>query len=407
MLKKIIKFGIFLIIFFIFLEIFFSSLFPEFAKNQIHKEVGSERIVSKSINAWYSKFNFVKTTVYHRYHKKSFVGSLYPLKKKSFINNRNIYVFGDSVSGGFGVTLQDTYFYVAEDLIKKTIDPKINIFSVSGFGHNFKSIASGIKNLEEIIKDNDVVIYQFNYNDINHAHYVIDKDVMDKDVMDKDVIEKDFISRKKTTPEPSKLKVYFNDFRKGYLNHSTALRVLQHYAGKIKWSLGKIETLKNIVFHQRLFKKCGSLGYSTLGQYTFAYGAKNYQLNSHKLWIEFENELIKINNYLKSKNLKFAVIISPISLQVAHHDEINSRNLSFQCSTIDAASKINKILDDNNIDIIDPLVDFNKYSKISYQNENKTHLFLPHDTNHPNKKGHSIMGNKMYIYLLDILKSVG
>ena len=170
MLKKIIKFGIFLIIFFIFLEIFFSSLFPEFAKNQIHKEVGSERIVSKSINAWYSKFNFVKTTVYHRYHKKSFVGSLYPLKKKSFINNRNIYVFGDSVSGGFGVTLQDTYFYVAEDLIKKTIDPKINIFSVSGFGHNFKSIASGIKNLEEIIKDNDVVIYQFNYNDVNHAH---------------------------------------------------------------------------------------------------------------------------------------------------------------------------------------------------------------------------------------------
>jgi hypothetical protein len=387
MLKKIIKSGILLIMFCILLEIFFKGLFPEFAKNHIHRDVDSERTISKSINAWYAKFNSITTNMFYRYHNKT---SEYYINKskESFNNSKNIYVFGDSVTGGFGVALQDTYFYVAEDLIKKNFDSKINVFSISGFGHNFSYIERGIKRLDKIIKDDDIIIYQFNYNDISPAHYDISND----------------ISKKEIRPEPSQLKIYFNDFRKGYLNYSTTLRVLQHYAGKIKWNLGKIETLKNIIFHQRIFKKCGSLGYSTLGQYTFAYGAKNYQQESNKLWIKFENDLIKLNNYLKSKNLKFAVLISPISLQVSHHDEINSRNLSFKCSTIDAASKINKILDDNNIDIIDPLFDFNKYSKILYQNNNKNYLFHPHDSNHPNKIGHSIMGKKMYTYLLDILK---
>ena len=108
----------------------------------------------------------------------------------------------------------------------------------------------------------------------------------------------------------------------------------------------------------------------TLGQYTFSYGAENFEDKSKMVWEEFEKDLIKLNNYLKSKELKFAIIISPISLQIPYHEEINHRGLNFSCSTIDAQNKIKEILVRNSIDIIDPTNDFIKYAEVTKQNDN-------------------------------------
>ena len=91
-------------------------------------------------------------------------------------------------------------------------------------------------------------------------------------------------------------------------------------------------------------------------------------------------------------------------MQIPHHEEINHRNLNFNCSTIDAYKKILEILNQNSIDIIDPTNDFITYSKITNQNNNFNYLFHPYDTNHPNEFGHYLMGKKLYFYLYNLLK---
>ena len=133
---------------------------------------------------------------------------------------------------------------------------------------------------------------------------------------------------------------------------------MQHYAGIIKWNIQKLSSPKRMILKQELFKKCGNLGFSTLGQYTYSFGAKQFEKKSLKIWDEFEKDLINLNEYLKLKKLNFAVIISPISLQIPHHEGINHRGLSFQCSTIDGYKKIIETLSNVNIDIIDPVDDF-------------------------------------------------
>ena len=43
---------------------------------------------------------------------------------------------------------------------------------------------------------------------------------------------------------------------------------------------------------------------------------EQFEDKSNKIWDQFEKELILLNEFLKSKELKFAIIISPISLQI-------------------------------------------------------------------------------------------
>jgi len=241
----------------------------------------------------------------------------------------------------------------------------------------------GIKNMSEIIKKNDIILYQFNFNDIVEVNY----------------------APPNTGPQvqPSKIKIFFNDFRKSFLNHSSFFRLLQHKAGIFKWKSQKI-SIKNLIIKQELFKKCGNLGFSSLGQYTYSYGAKQFEDKSKKIWDQFEKELITLNEFLKSKELKFAIIISPISLQIPHHEKINHRELNFDCSTIDARQKIAEIVNKQSIDLIDPTDDFIRYSEITNQNDNVNLLFHPYDTNHPNEFGHLLIGKKLYLYLYNVLK---
>ena len=368
----------------VFLEIISVYTHPGLV-NQIHKSVDNEKIISKGITAWFKEFKLKENNVTFRYHSK----------KNPYYNNEvdtelgdniNVFVFGDSVTGGFGVTYQDAFPNITQELLNYTYSNDLKIFSVNRFGNNLRDVIFGINLIEEKLKKDDIIIFQFNYNDIVEVNYKPEE-----------------LKKLKPPPEPSKLKIILNDFRKNYLNTSTFLRVLQHYAGNIKWKIKKINSLKNIIIKKELFKKCGSLGSITLGQYTYSYGAKEYDSKSKEIWKVFENDLISLNEYLKNKKLKFAVLISPISLQVSKQEKINARDLNFECSTIDARDKIKTILNSNSIDMIDPLDDFNKYAEISYFNENydNMYLFHPYDTNHPNKIGHFIMGKKLYSYLFN------
>ncbi len=373
----------FILIFF-FLEILSRAIYPELSKNQIHKHVDQFRTISKSKNSWYKQFKIGGGhIVKYRHHKNT---SIFYNEDLEDIKTRknNIFLFGDSVTGGFGVNLQDTFFHHAEDLLNENLfkDP-IKIYSIARFGNNFRDMQMGIKNMSEIIKKNDIILYQFNFNDIVEVNY----------------------APPNTGPQvqPSKIKIFFNDFRKSFLNHSSFFRLLQHKAGIFKWKSQKI-SIKNLIIKQELFKKCGNLGFSSLGQYTYSYGAKQFEDKSKKIWDQFEKELITLNEFLKSKELKFAIIISPISLQIPHHEKINHRELNFDCSTIDARQKIAEIVNKQSIDLIDPTDDFIRYSEITNQNDNVNLLFHPYDTNHPNEFGHLLIGKKLYLYLYNVLK---
>ena len=373
-----------LIALFIFLEILFTATHPQLAKNQVHKYIDEERTISKSKNTWY-KFFDIDGRVKYRYHKKT--SEFYnPNNTNTNLNKRNVYIFGDSVTGGFGVNFQDTYFYHAENLVNQSldIDQQINIYSVARFGDNLRDMIKGLDLIKELIQENDFIIYQFNFNDIVEVNYA----------------PVDYSNIK----QPSKLTIKFNDWRKSFLNKSAFIRVMQHYAGVIKWNKQKLSSPKQLLLKRELFKKCGNLGFTSLGQYTYSYGAEQFKEKSQKLWSEFEKNLNNLNEYLKLKNLNFAVIISPISLQIPHHNEINHRDLSFKCSTIDAHKKIREILSKINVDVIDPVEDFINYSKITNQNDNFNLLFHPYDTNHPNEIGHYLIGKKLYSYLYKLLK---
>ena len=385
MKKYTIYFILSFILIFTFLEILSKAFYPELSQNQIHKYVNEFRTISKSKNTWYKKFELSdEIHVKFRHHKNT--SEFYNENQVNLIERENnIFLFGDSVTGGFGVNLQDTFFHHAEDLLNENLfkDP-IKIYSIARFGDNFRDMQKGIKNMSEIIKKNDIILYQFNFNDIVEGNY----------------------TPPNTRPQvqPSKIKIYFNDLRKSFLNHSSFFRLLQHKAGIFKWKLQKI-SIKNLIIKQELFKKCGNLGFSSLGQYTYSYGAKQFEDKSKKIWDQFEKELITLNEFLKSKELKFAIIISPISLQIPHHEKINHRELNFDCSTIDARQKIAEIVNKHSIDLIDPTDDFIRYAEITNQNDNVNLLFHPYDTNHPNEFGHLLIGKKLYLYLYNVLKS--
>ncbi len=372
------------LLFFSFLEIIFKATHPDLATNQIHKYVDEERTISKSKNTWYKFFN-IKDRVKYRYHKKT--SEFYDDDENKFDKSKkNVFVFGDSVTGGFGVNFQNTYFYHSEILINEVSEKteRINIYSIARYGNNFRDMIKGIEYIDSLLKENDIIIYQFNYNDLVEVNYNP--------------------SPNKKLKQPPKIIIKFNDWRKSFLNKSALMRVMQHYAGILKWEMQKLSSPKELIENRELFKKCGNLGFTSLGQYTYSYGAKQFEEKSLKIWNLFEKDLILLNDYLKSKKLNFAVIISPISLQIPHHEEINHRNLNFNCSTIDAYKKILEILNQNSIDIIDPTDDFITYSKITNQNNNFNYLFHPYDTNHPNEFGHYLMGKKLYSYLYNLLK---
>ena len=385
-MKKFLFITFVFLLFFSFFELLSKVTHPDLARNQIHKFVDSDKTISKSKNTWY-KFFDIKDNVKYRFHKKT--SEFYDDDENHFNNNtKNVFVFGDSVTGGFGVNFQDTYFYHSKILINEVLEKEdqLNIYSIARFGNNFRDMLMGIEYIEKLLKENDIIIYQFNYNDLVEVNYNPAPNTIE-------------------VKQPSKIVINFNDWRKSFLNKSTLMRVMQHYAGNFKWKMQKLSSAKQFIRNRELFKKCGNLGFTTLGQYTYSYGAKQFKEKSLEIWNLFEIDLILLNDYLKLKKLNFGVILSPISLQIPHHEKINHRNLNFNCSTIDAHKKITEILTQNNIDVIDPTNDFIKYSKITYQNDNSNYLFHPYDTNHPNETGHYLMGKKLYSYIYNLLKN--
>jgi len=351
---KIIIFQIFiLLVIFIVLELISIKLFPEYSVNQLYisKQKIDEfktRAVSKNKNQYFEKFKGFNTRT-----------DLTESEQRFNEDYRTIWLFGDSVSNGYGLKYTDTFFYILKKTLS-SIKKEFNIFSVSDYGNNLDNIYSIVENNNQIFREKDYLIFQFNYNDI----------------LPKSYLEKGKSRVKTEVNFFRKFVSKIDKFRFNYLHRSTFFRVLTHYASIIR---------------RNTSGNCDTRDIDALGQYTFSYGSKNYFKESVEAWKIFEQKVIELKQLTEKRNLNFIILISPISLQLTNHQKLNFHNFDLNCSEIDGRKKILGILNQNNIIFSDPLYLFEDYIKLDLKEKNFTPLFFEYDTNHPNSKGNLLM----------------
>ena len=295
--------------------------------------------------------------------------SVHPTKYKNRDKSENIsvYLLGDSVAGGYGVPYEQTFQKISERVLNSSSKNNYHFYTISENGSMTNKITKWINEKNDLIDDNDIVIYEFNYNDVRPETLNIKKYNTNSSFI---------VSLRNNTRE----------FRKKYLNYSTFARVMQHYAG---------------ILSRKQSGACIDRNYDALGQYTYAYAAEGFENESRLVWKTFEDELSQIMNNLKYKE-RFFVSISPISLQVLNHDKDNKFKLDINCATLDPREKLIDILKKHNINYIDPLDRFNNFMNKFEVSENNISLFHNYDTNHPNNLGHMLIAEEKISKILNL-----
>lgn len=343
-IKNLLKYFLFLILIFFSLElitIFFISL----QNKQYFYKISKERsvILGKNLNFSFYKNYKIRTNK---------INTLENLK-----NNNRILVFGDSVTIGYGVEYTNSFVGIIDELFSN----KKNIFAIGDLGNDLSKFSNFIEEFN--IREDDIVIYQFNYNDI----------------LDNSVDGNLNVNLAENSIDQILLRT--NQFRYNYLNRSEFLKFLQSKAS---------------ILRKKTNGSCEKRGIDALGPYTYAYKAKGYENESNKVWNKFEKTIASISNEVNKKNFRFFFSITPISLQLPHHDKINIYNYDKKCGTINPLNDLKKILERNQISIIDPTKKFIEISNKISSEENKPYLFFDGDTNHPNIIGHRIMGTEIF-----------
>ena len=280
--------------------------------------------------------------------------------------------FGDSITRGYGVKYTDTYFFHLKNFIEAS-GYRFNIFSSSGYGSNLNNVIELIKKNKNIFKNNDLIVYQFNYNDVIPEKKISQGTTL---VKTKRSLFRRLIGR-------------FDNFRFTYLHKSTFFRVMTHYAS---------------IFKLKGTDDCNERGVEALGQYTYSYGSEKFLNESYKAWDSIEKKIIQLKNFSDEKTLKLIVLIAPISLQFDSHDKLNFHKLDLNCSKIDGRKKIIEILKKNNVIYSDPFYLFQKTIDIDTAENNFEHLFFEYDTNHPNEKGHLLLGISLFEKISEIFQ---
>jgi lysophospholipase L1-like esterase len=345
----IFKYLFFLIFFFICIEIFCRIFFKDYNDNNIFYDKNKFHRISKGFDSFYKYTDITKEFKFRVKDKDS----------ELMFNEqiRSIWFVGDSVTNGYGVEYEDTYWQT----VKRGLDKKdlnFNIYSVSSYGANYNEISSILDTMfKNYGKQNDIFIYQFNYNDI--------LDILEDNNLENNDIQKpsDLIR--------NKLIRNTQEVRYKYLNHSTFFKILQHQASKIPY---------------KTKGTCETRGIDALGPYTYAYFGKSFEKISQKLWNDYFAGIKKLNLIANEKKIKFYILISPISLQIKNHEKINKLNYDLGCSTVNARTYLISFLKKNYINYIDP------YNNFQNEASNFNILFHNFDENHPNKNGHKIIG---------------
>lgn len=340
------KLGLISLFFIFILEVFARFFFPQFNYNRIFYSVDGKHSVFNGVDT-YNYFDKTSDLFSFRVKNKN-----EELKIKS--DKKKILIIGDSVTLGLGVEFDEVYYQKFASNLK---NKNIKVLAASTIGVNYSPIFQASKDFLSILNPKDVLVYQFNYNDIISHERIYKKKKLAKRTMGRKIFDKLQVIRFK------------------YLNHSTLVKLLDHHASR---------QFRNIN------DTCTERGVNALGMYSYAFSAEGFETESTILWKDFEKKLIELKNKLDEKKINFYVLISPISIQLENHNSINRLNLDTKCSSVDGHKNILNILENNQIKIIDPLKKF----RLS-QEDDFNLLFHMDDTNHPNSLGHDIMSREM------------
>lgn len=336
-----------LVLIFLLFELICRSVYPEFSKNQVFKNISEKERISKGKKQYTKKIDSINYRASNN--------NVLKFNK----NYKTFWFFGDSVTNGYGVRFTETYYYNLKRILDN-LNHNFNYIATSGYGNNLSHTIDKIEKNKTLFKENDYLIYQFNYNDIIPISSIYSNTGIVK-------------SKK------SSLRKYFvkiDEFRFTYLNRSAFIKTLTHYAS---------------ILSRKTNGDCKSRGIDSLGQYFYAYGHIDHQEQSLKAWDDMKDNIKNLQKLSASLNMELMILISPVSLQVPMHEKYNMYNLEPRCGTIDPYNKFLEIVKDLNIQYIDPLIDFRKEVEIDIAETNFKYLFFDYDTNHPNAEGHKII----------------
>jgi len=153
-MKTFFKYFLIIFVFFFICEFFSYLFFPQFKENLIFYKKEEPFIkVSKGISQYFNRLD-------------KFLIRVENYKSNVEIKDINtIWFLGDSITEGYGEKYQDTYYSVLSKIFKKK-NIQYNIVPISAYAYTTYDLADVLNKIQKFTKPNDIVIYQFNYNDI-------------------------------------------------------------------------------------------------------------------------------------------------------------------------------------------------------------------------------------------------
>ena len=256
-------------------------------------------------------------------------------------NEKRVLFIGDSVTFGYGVTVPETYYSIAELLSGAECETVI-----SGAGRYYT-------NLEQLLNsdlrpfilngfDPDIVIYQFNVNDLDPSG-----------------------PPRKTENDRLTARERFEKVRLTYLNRSAFFKWFQSVAMRI-YQRGQRARLLD------------SLRYSELPD------PQEY----NALWSHFEQVLVETKDLLASRGIDFGILLVAESFRISDREIDNDFGVDTSGVKVWPGEKVATIAARYGIRVYDSLPHLQKFRR----QDPTTRLYFPNDQNHPNSTGHKIIG---------------
>ncbi len=244
-------------------------------------------------------------------------------------NFNMVVVVGGSISKGYGTRYEDIYWVQLKNLNNLVRNEKIEVIPFGDFGSPFNNLntAEDIRMISSEFNNKEkYIIYQFNYSDL----FRLSRNDTNKTESSKNLI---------STFDTFIRKITIKHFHKSVL-----VRVSKNYLGLLKRSSNK-------------YKNCEEKGWSSLQEYSYAYGSKGFEKESDKAWKNFSHNIATLKTISDELNAKFIMFITPsnFDIDIEKKDKFyNTYGFDFSCATIDPRQKLREISEENNIDFLDP-----------------------------------------------------
>lgn len=257
---------------------------------------------------------------------------------------------GDSVTFGYGVRYEDTYHQVAAAGLAAQgcravvhglgrLHSNLQQLLDSEFG-SFALDAGGF--------DPDVLIYQFNPNDVRLR-----------------------FARRKQAQELT-VRERFEVFRISWLNRSAFL----------KW----VQSASNRAFQRSRHTRLEDSRF---------YAPKRDPAAYARAWAEFETALVEIRDRLAARGTELRIVLVPESYQISDSELDNEFRIDTSGITEWPSDKVTRIAQRYAIPVFDVTPALRHYRQ-SHPDER---MYFPNDANHPTATGHRVIGEAVAGYL--------